>query len=510
MNEAQVDTFIADIALEMETLRAAEKRPVELSASQEMELASLPEAEREERRAQYIKEANERRKDEMSLLISAVEDRIKASGLPSQTIKELLNVIGQAKDAGWSFSPDALKKVEDIKEKQNVIEEKKEENKQADINLINIAVTAAAAASVAEAVEGEEQKEAPKAPGRIDIKPSGSMFKPVAGLFIIDEEMAQKNPEKVAKIERIVQRAKGKIDTNGAPLSLEMIEQAQSISPFAKKCLKSAYLQEHPEIVKDLQVQEEALKKKDLDVEAKKFKHECKINGNHPDRGKPENAPKYESEEEKFVMENVVKKIKQSAGTSLTSFEISKKLNDANRAVFERYDRRIHPVFYENRDKAAQAQEPTKHVEQHQTNNVQNQKTKDIVMKHIERLEKEKGSQLSEEEIMNALHPTLRKHCEKIMASDPDFLKNRTKENTTVEEPKQNQNVNPEKMDNVLPPQPQVVAQAEEQTQKNPKKARLQRTMELRSNKNQTKKKQRSADLAKNTALVHRRKKSVA
>ena len=57
--------------------------------------------------------------------------------------------------------------------------------------------------------------------------------------------------------------------------------------------------------------------------EAKKFKHECKINGNHPDRSKPENAPKYGSEEEKFVMENVVKKIKQSAGTSLTSFEIS-------------------------------------------------------------------------------------------------------------------------------------------------------------------------------------------
>ena len=495
MNEAQVDTFIADIALEMETLRASERKPVELSTFQEMEIASLPEEQREERRAQYIREANAKKKDEMSLLISAVEDRVKASGLPSKTIKELLNVIGQAKDAGWSFSPDALQKVEEIKEKQNVVEQKNVENKQADVHLENIAVATVAAVAVAEVVE---QKKPEKTQEIIDVKPSVSMFKPIAGLFMIDEEMAERNPEKLAKIERIIKRAKKKIDTHGAPLSLEMIEQAQNISPFAKKCLKAEFLRNNPEFTEDLRVQENALQKKDLDVNARKFKHECKVNGNHPDRGKPENAPQYESEEEKFVMEKVVKKIKQSAGTSLTSFEISQKLNEADREVFERYDRRIHPEFYENRDKAADIQDPARNIETRQASDVKTQKIKAILTKQIALLEDGKGAPLSEEEIMNSLHPTLRNYCEQIMVTDPDFLKNRNKEDSSIEEQKQNQ---------------RIVAQKTETTteaQKGSKKPRLRRSLELRSAKRTTKKKQRSGELAKNAALVNKRKKSVA
>ena len=511
MNEAQVDTLIADIAQEMEILRAWERQPVTLSDAENDEIATLSENLREERRNQLLIEANAKKKDRMSLLISAIEDKIKASGLPAQTVKELLNVIEQSKNAGWSFSPDALKNVEDIKNKQNVVENKKEEVKQADITLENIAVATATAGVVAAVVNEAVEEKEEKAPESISVKPSVSMFKPVAGTFIINEEMALKNPERVEKIERVAKGAMGKMDTNGAPPSWEMVEQAKNICPYAKKCLKAVMLKENPALAEDLKKQEEVVNAT-AGVKSIARNHH-KITGENPDKNKPENAPKYENEDEERVMK-LVKKMKQSAGTSLTSFEICQNLNETDAAIFENYDRRVHPEFYANRDKEAARQMAEKENGPKQAVAKNDEKIKNIILKHIEALENGKGTTLSPEEILASLHPTLAKHCQGILLKDPDFLKNRNKEAETTETPAENQAIaSAEKTDNVLPPMPQTIVAmqtANMQSNARPKKSRLHRTMELRSTQDKPRKKQHSTEMAKNAAFVNKRKKSVA
>ena len=438
MNELQVDAFIADIAQEMELLRNYEETAVTLTMSQEMEIDSFPKSKREEKRKQYLAEANARKKDRLSLLISAIEDKIKASGLPAQTVKELLDIIDNAKDAGWKFSPQALAQIEEIKEKQNVVEDKKQEVQQADTNLENIAIATTVGAVVATLVNETAKPEKVQLPEHIDIKPDMQIVKPVAGTFMIDEKIEKEQPERIEKITRVAQKAMAKIDPNRAPLSLDMIKQATNLLPIESKYAQALFLKENPAYAKDLAKQEAFAQENAIQKGIRKI--ERKKTGINPDKNKPENAPQYEGGE-KIAMARV-KKIKQIAGTSLTMQEVMDRLHPTLRKYYEQVMRREHPEFFENRDKEAQR----------------------------------------------------KKTIAKIRMNRKMYRKGLSKESPIAgEEQKKTKE-----------------AQITPMFQKN-KKPRLHRTMELRSTtKRSTKTKQHSAEVAKNVAFVNKRKKSVA
>jgi len=75
----------------------------------------------------------------------------------------------------------------------------------------------------------------------------------------------------------------------------------------------------------------------------------------HPDKGKPENRPNYQGGE--AIAMARVKKIKQSAGTSLTIDEIKERLPVPLRKYYETVMQREHPEYYAERKKAAEKRE---------------------------------------------------------------------------------------------------------------------------------------------------------
>ena len=139
-----------------------------------------------------------------------------------------------------------------------------------------------------------------------------------------------------------------------------------------------------------------------------------------------------------------------------------------------------------------------------------------IVFKRVKKIKQTAGTCLTIEEISERLgHPVLRKHFENMMRREhPELFENRDKEaerrekiarirmnkemyrRGLLKEDAEKENTN-------------EAVKTPEVAQK-PRKPRLKRSMELRSTKKKPKTKQRSAELAKNAALVNKRKRAVA
>lgn len=350
MNEAQIDSFIAEIAAEMETIRAYQNDPVELTEGQKKAVKKLPKSEREEAKKRFLKELEDQKRERLSLLLTALEEKIKSSGLPAETKKELQEVMDQAKNTNYKFSPDTLNKVEEIKEKENAPKEKEVKDND-ELATVTIAFgTAAVAATVVNKVAA---KKAPKK--RFEIQAPKQPIMPIAGMFTFNDEEKEKHPVYVEKVNAVADRSIKKIDPKAQPKSLREIEKSPALTPIEKKYAKVAFLEAHPEVKKDFIKEEIALRKTAFDksVARHEAKHDPQKRKERRNQGK---RPDYNAKE--ALVMKCVNRIKQKAGTTLSMEEIKNELkHPALIRIYEERMHKDHPEYFENRDKEAARKE---------------------------------------------------------------------------------------------------------------------------------------------------------
>ncbi len=363
MDEFQIDSFIGEIAAEMEIIRVVYGTEATLTDEQDAAIKKLPKAQREDAKKQILKEANERRKDRLSLLVSALEEKIKAAGLPAATKEQLLQVMNQAKDTGWAFSPQAIEKIEEIRDEQNAQnKEKIEQKNQSDSNLENLALMAVTGAAVAAVhtvakTTAEEKQQIVTFFDEKDIEikhaPSTTM-REVGGIMMFTDEAKEKNPEYVQKAQKAGQKALKKIDTNKAPMSVDVIRNAANLSPVEQRYAMAAFLEQNPAIKADKIFEDTALQQRAAFKSI--ARHEAKNNPQKAQERRQNKRPDYDKKEA-LVMKRV-NKIKQKAGTLLSMDEIKAELKHPTLIrIYEETMHKYHPEYFQNQDKEAQKRE---------------------------------------------------------------------------------------------------------------------------------------------------------
>ena len=459
MDETRIDAIIEGFKRKADRLSAKARETVSLSSSQESEIKALPKDQQEELRSKYLKIAEELKQQELTRLLVMLSEEMKNSGLPAQTVKELLTVIDRAKDAGWKFTPEMVSTINQIKEKENAEKPARTNNTSnelADTTTIGIGV-AAATIGVATAVLSQTKEEnEPEERGfdpDVSIKKDDKV-KTIAGTKVLTKKMKEKDPKRYKKIMKVGQKATNKVAAEGKKVTLENINDSKKLSNAAKRYAKMAFLEKNPDVKKDLEIQEKATNEKAIQKSI--ARHQRKKTGVNPDKNKPENAPKY-SKAEQIVMKRV-KAIKEAAGTALTPQEISEKLPPQLRKYYEPIVRREHPEFFENRDKRSQeieklekdAQEKAiqKAIARHNRkkskvnpdknkpeNAPQYDDREKLVMKRVKKIKETAGRHLTIDEINNMLPVPMRKYYEQVVRREhPEYFDQQEKDviNTNI------------------------------------------------------------------------------
>ncbi|MBP5534446.1 MAG: hypothetical protein J6Y03_02960 [Alphaproteobacteria bacterium] len=247
MDEAQIDSFISEITAEMVFLRVIQNDPIVLTQEQENGIARETNAsKREELRKKYIKEAEESRKLWIFWMINTLEGKIRDSGLPSKTKAELANILDAVKNNHMNLTPNTLKEMDEVLEKTNDERKIEEKKKQAEDHSIDIApvVAVIAAPIIASAIQ-ENRKQAARPVQTIDT---------VAGIPTLGENA---NPVYARKVKAVGNKLLGKIANKfDTPITLADIQASKDLSPLQIRYAEAAYLEQHPEVKKDLIAQE--------------------------------------------------------------------------------------------------------------------------------------------------------------------------------------------------------------------------------------------------------------
>lgn len=363
MDELRIDQFMAEIEGDMEYIRVLEKEKPALSESQKEEIKALPEAEQKRAKKEMLDRIKREKRDRMSLLISAVEDKIKSSSLPPEAKKSLENVIDQAKDNGWKFSPQNIQQVETIIEQD--MEEKKPEEKTSDDVVVSVAKGAAMGAAVMAASAMMTAAETAVKPARFyRVEPS---HRPTTTVDIGDLATLNENvpAEKAEKVRNVGQKTLEKYKIT----KYEDLRFNKEIPPAQKRAALAAYVEKHPEVKKDKIT--EMTKIQNIAVQKSIARHQrklAKMNKKHTKQSnltavlnntqavaqaKPVNVRPVLTPQEKIVMKRV-NRMKQCSKDLLTMDEIVEKLaHPALQRVYEAKMRADHPEFFAARDEKA-------------------------------------------------------------------------------------------------------------------------------------------------------------
>ena len=373
MDEVQLDIYMAQIGQTIEILRAFQKRPVVLTDAQEDHLAELERVQRgkgklsdemtddekemrkyfivneselkrtvEYKKKEYLKVNAEEKLKRTMLLVSELEYMIRSAGLPAEATTRLLNIIQQAKDNGWKFSPDALNKLEKAKDeelakaKAKAKEEQKDHAPDGDIIVKGAAIgTAAIVAGAVLADVAKEEKDLTQNSGvfatRIEMLIHMYDLSTKVGtkaINAISEEMG-KTPEKV---------------------TLDDINRSKTINNAQRAQARKHHLETNEALRKDME--REALfilARSNARVERKYLENQAKKNGETlPPR--TNERPNYTEEEWKLVKK--VNKIKQR-GKAITMEEVKNELSPEDAKAYDAFMRKHHSEFFVNQNREA-------------------------------------------------------------------------------------------------------------------------------------------------------------
>jgi len=357
MNETQADRIITDIQNISEILKALQDKDVELSDAQKEELKNLPANKREEKAKEFMKAKEEEKLQRRMLLLRELEDKIKASGLPLATQHELLAVLQQAKDNNWKFSPEALEKMEKIKQEENTKKEQEElkrlEKEQAETSktsnvfadtaavVTGVAVGATVAAVTAPVVATALVMDTPIAFTENAKRPS-------------EEIVIEKAPEKVANVaKKAVMAVAAALDKPEKDVTLDDIQRSDKLLNVQKRYARAQHIKQNPALAKDLKHQQEvavqtAEEKSNRRYAVKQAKKAGKPVPEEYKNYRQNNRPNYTPEEWALVKQ--VNKIKQK-GKALTFDEVKKELPAEQAVAYEKFMRAHHPELFVNQNR---------------------------------------------------------------------------------------------------------------------------------------------------------------
>lgn len=371
MDELKIDQFMAEVESDMEYIRVLEHEKPALSEAQKEEIKTLPKAEQERAKKEMLDRIKQEKRERMSLLISAVEDKIKSSSLPPEAKKSLADVIDQAKDNGWKFSPQNIQQVETIIEQD--MEEKKPEEKTSDDIVVSVAKGAAMGAAVmaASATMKATKKVVTQAHAyRVAPNRRPTTTVDIGDLTTLNEDAPA---EKVEKVRNMGQKTLEKYKIT----KYEDLRFNKEVPPAQKRAALAAYVEKHPAVKKDkiaemTKIQNIAVQKSIARHQRKLAKTDKKNSAQRPEikhssltaalrnaqgvkiaQTKPVNVRPVLTPQEKIVMARV-NRMKQCSKDLLTMDEIMEKLaHPALRRVYEAKMRADHPEYFAARDERA-------------------------------------------------------------------------------------------------------------------------------------------------------------
>lgn len=337
----QLDNFMGQIQKDVDVLRKLQNTDVVLTDSQKEELKKLPKNKQEEKEKEFIKANEEEKLKRRMLLVSELEDKIRAAGLPAEATDRLLALVQQAKDNNWKFSPDAINKLEKAKQDELAKEQKKqEENTQGgDIFVPVVAGIAATTAASAFMAQGAKQEEEKTTESKLTRRIANAEH-----LQQVVDSVAQKAMAKVAT------------ETGKKPeeINLDDINRSSTLNEMQKKVARKKHLEDHPEVKKDMdfeakQAQEKAIAKS----ERRHARKQAKKNGQKTPQ-QINHRPNYTPQE--WALVKKVNKIKQKAGTLLSIEQINKRLSAEEAKAYTEFMRRHNPALFTNRKEAERLQ----------------------------------------------------------------------------------------------------------------------------------------------------------
>ncbi|MBO5997730.1 MAG: hypothetical protein J6P93_04315 [Alphaproteobacteria bacterium] len=375
MNEYEIDAFLSEIIAEMELIRVYQNEPVKLTRSQENEIKKRSKPEQEELRKKYLAEAEEHKRARVFLLLCALEDKLKTSDLPEETKQHMQNIMDSVKNNNLRLTPETFTKLNEEKEKQN--EETPKDNFDDKVNTVAAGAVAVLVASSVVAAGIAAVKEPQQTPV-VAVEEAPKTIDHVGNLPVLSEKADPVYSEKVVKVaEKTFKKVAPK---KKEPTSLVEIRTAKNITNAEKKYATAAFLEKHPEIKKDQEVQyklvgdkavEKAIARHNrklakMEKANQKYLTASKTAGTfdrtverHEAQNSPQTkeTPKVEfkrpvyNPKEAIVMKKV-KKIKESAGIALTHQEILERLNNPTMyRIYDEYVRAHKPEYFENETK---------------------------------------------------------------------------------------------------------------------------------------------------------------
>ncbi|MGN1091723.1 MAG: hypothetical protein ACI4RJ_04465 [Alphaproteobacteria bacterium] len=342
MDEMQLDNFMGQIQKDVDVLRKLQNTDVVLTDSQKEELKKLPKNQQEEKEKAFIKANEEEKLKRRMLLVSELEDKIRAAGLPAEATDRLLAVIQQTKDNNWKFSPDAINKLENAKQDELAKEQKKQEENTHGGDIFvpvaaGIAATTAASAFMAQGAKQEEEEKTAES----------KLTKRIANaqhLHQVVNNVAQKAMAKVAT------------ETGKKPeeINLDDINRSSTLNEMQKKVARKKHLEDHPEIKKDMQIEEKLAQDKAIAKSERRYaRKQAKKNGQKTPQ-QINHRPNYTPQE--WALVKKVNKIKQKAGTLLSVEQINKQLSAEDAKAYTAFMRKHNPTLFTNRKEAERLQ----------------------------------------------------------------------------------------------------------------------------------------------------------
>ena len=89
-----------DILFDLDEIKLLAQKPPKLTAEQQRRLNTLPRAERSEARKAYLKQQEDKRKNDLRRWVIEVEDKIRRMDLPSEVKDRILSLTAYMKKPG--------------------------------------------------------------------------------------------------------------------------------------------------------------------------------------------------------------------------------------------------------------------------------------------------------------------------------------------------------------------------------------------------------------------------
>ena len=106
-----------DILFDLDEIKLLAQKPPKLTAEQQRRLNTLPRAERSEARKAYLKQQEDKRKNDLRRWVIEVEDKIRRMDLPSEVKDRILSLTAYMKERNMKLPYDIDRQMDSIERK---------------------------------------------------------------------------------------------------------------------------------------------------------------------------------------------------------------------------------------------------------------------------------------------------------------------------------------------------------------------------------------------------------